>query len=112
MIAKEQNEHLWDDKELVREMQKISGDRTPLEKDALKEKPVYSVEDRYRYRYCEVEIDGRPFLAKKSCKGCHGTGTYCFVAESKAQGELKRRVRCSCLIRPTRRKKDAKKAQE
>jgi len=109
MIAKELQED-FDNGKLVREMQKISKDRSPLEKGVLKEKQEYPVEDRYRYRYNEVEIDDRMFLAKKSCKGCHGTGTYCFVADSKEQGELKRRVRCSCLIRPKRRKKNAKKA--
>ena len=111
MIAKELQED-FENKKLVREMQKISKDRSPLEKGVLEEKREYDIEERYRYRYTEVDIDDRKFLAKKSCKGCHGTGVYCFVSDSKAQGELKRTVRCSCLVRPKRRKKDAKKKEE
>jgi hypothetical protein len=100
MIAKELQED-WDNEKLVKEMQKISESKAPLE---------FPIEKRYRGRYSEVTVNNKRFLAKKSCKGCHGTGKYCFVPEDKTQGLPRRVVPCTCLIPPTKEKKDAKEA--
>lgn len=102
MIAKELQEDWegWNNEKLVEKMQEISKDNRALE---------FPIKSRYLYRYNEVEVGGKPFLAKRSCKGCHGTGKYCFVPEDKTKGLPRRTVSCTCLI-PPEEKTDAKEA--
>ncbi len=71
---------------------------------------IYPVEQRYRHRYTEVDLNGEQFLVPKSCKSCYSTGIYCWIPEDKVKGTPKIAVRCKCLIKPEETKLNAKKA--
>lgn len=58
--------------------------------------PVFPVEERYMYRYNRLTLRGLPFLAKRSCKSCHGTGKY--GRRLDPQTKQWHTVFCTCLI--------------
>lgn len=70
--------------------------------------PKFDIEPRYMYRYNEVTLRGKKFLAPKSCKGCYGTGKVGRVQD--ARTHEKYMVFCTCLIQP-QEEDDAKKEE-
>jgi len=73
---------------------------------------VFPVPDRHRYRYSEVTIRGKQFLAKKSCRSCHGTAIVGYMAADKAKGIPRTAIRCTCLIEQKEKDLDATQKED
>lgn len=64
------------------------------------------IPNRYRYRYSDVNIEDKEYLAKKYCNHCYGTGkiysicdtTSAYTENGKLEYKNKYPVWCNCLV--------------
>lgn len=81
------------------ELEHFSTTRSDDEEPEVKKdkKLVFPIKERYLYRYNKITLRGEEFLAKKSCRSCHGTGKVGLVRDPKS--DTKYIVYCTCLTK-------------
>lgn len=67
-------------------------------------KTFYPVEQRHRYRYNEVIFKGQCYLAKRSCRHCHGIGIVGWTVEDLKKKIPRAPIYCKCLIKSEEKK--------